>query len=456
MKPVVVIIGRPNLGKATLFNRLTKTNAALVDDVPGITRDRHYGDAKWNRIPFTVVDTGGFMGDDDDIFMGNIRFQIEQAVAEADAVMLVFDGKYGFSPFDRDMMEFLREAPPKVYYLVNKIDGPERQDEIYDFHVLGLEKLYPVSGAHGFGLRDFLDDLVEGLPESGDDLGRDMVKVAVVGKPNVGKSTLINRILGEERVIVSEVPGTTRSSLDVICHKGGRDYLMIDTAGLRKKSKTYEKIEKFSAIKTLKSLDRCDVALILVDAVQGLRQQDITIAGYALERGCGCVFLINKWDLAKKGEKTAKDFYDDLKYSAKFLSFAPSLAISAHTGWRTSKIFDLIDDVYAQYSVSIKTGVLNRIIGKATSRNEPSLHQGRRLKFNYATQIANCPPTFVCFVNFPKGVHFSYKRYLLNCIRREAGLDKTPLRLVFREKTGRTEFSRPKQRRGKRVKSWQK
>ncbi len=440
MKPVVVIIGRPNAGKSTLFNRLTRSRDAIVDDMPGVTRDRHYKDTAWNDRAFTVVDTGGFMVDQDDPFMEKIRFQIEQAVRHADAVVMILDGKGGLSPFDREMMPLLQSLDCPVFYLVNKIDGPEREADVYEFYRLGIENLYPVSAAHGYGINGFLDELAETLPETAPEPDRDMARIAVVGRPNAGKSTLINRVLGEDRLIVSDVPGTTRDSLDTVCERKGRTYLLIDTAGLRKKSRVREKIEKFSAVKTLQSLERCDVALILCDAVQGVGQQDITIAGYAYERGCGCIFLVNKWDVAKQQGWKPKPFFDDIRDEARFLSYAPVLTVSAKTGFNVQKVFDQIDAVYSQYCRRINTGTVNTIIERAVARNEPSLYRGRRLKFNYATQIAAKPPTFICFVNFPEGVHFSYQRYLVNCLRRETGLDNVPIRLYFREKTGRKEY----------------
>lgn len=436
MKPVVAIVGRPNVGKSTFFNRVTRTKDAIVDNFPGVTRDSIYRDAVWNDVEFTLVDTGGFAGGDEDDMTSKVRFQVRQSIDDADAIIMMLDGKGGVSPFDSDIIKLLRSVEKPVFYVVNKIDGDEKEINLYDFYSLGIEKPYPVSSEHGYGVPDFLDDLVSGIPCSVPGETQEITKVAVIGRPNAGKSSLINRILGKDRHIVSEIPGTTRDAVDSLCEIKGKPYLIIDTAGIRRKSKVSEKIEKFSIIKALKSLDRCDVALIIIDASEGITEQDISIAGYAFERGCGCIFLLNKWDTVEKGDKTKKKFIDQLRYDAKFLNFAPVMAISAKTGLGVAKIFNLVEEVYGQYQFRIGTGELNRVLEAAVSKTEPSLYKGKRLKFYYATQVSVKPPTFLCFVNYPDSVHFSYKRYLINRIREGAGLDKTPVQLIFRKREG--------------------
>ncbi|OQY52331.1 MAG: ribosome biogenesis GTPase Der [Desulfobacteraceae bacterium 4572_88] len=444
MKPVVAILGRPNVGKSTFFNRITRSKDAIVDNLPGVTRDRNYGDVRWDDTEFTVVDTGGFLGKDEDEFASQIHFQIRQAIEDADAIVLILDGKNGVSPFDTDLIEMLRGVIKPVFYAVNKIDGEGQEKNLYDFYELGIETLYPVSAEHGYGVMDFLDSLTAALPTFVSDASQDMTRVAVVGKPNVGKSSLINRILGENRLLVSDVPGTTRDAIDSLFTVSGKSYSLIDTAGIRRKKKVSRKLEKFSIIKALRSLARCDVALIVMDANEGITEQDINIAGYAYERGCGCIFLLNKWDIVEKDTHTMKRYRERLRMEAKFLSFAPIMSISALTGQRVPKIFSLVDEVYGQYSKRIGTGSLNKVMKLAMEKNEPSLHKGKRLKFYYSAQVSEKPPTFVCFVNYPDAVHFSYKRYLINQIREEAGLDKTPLRILFRQRTGRIEFGKKK------------
>jgi len=439
MKPIVAIVGRPNVGKSTFFNRVTRSRDALVDDFPGVTRDRHYADAQWDDVEFTLVDTGGFAGADD--FAADIRLQVQLAIEDADVIVLLLDGKQGVSPYDREIVAILRSVKKPVFYGVNKIDGAEQEALLADFYRLGIEALYPLSAEHRYGFTDFLDALVNSLAaltgEASSDDKQQRIRLAVVGRPNVGKSSLINCILGQQRLLVSEIAGTTRDAIDTVCELNGKSYLLVDTAGIRRKGRVSHKLEKFSIIKALKSLERCDVALIVMDAAEGVTEQDVSIAGYAVERGCGCILLLNKWDRVEKDSRTAKQYQERLKEQAKFIKFAPSLTISALTGQRVGKIFQRVDEVYEQYARRIPTGQLNRFLERAIAKNEPSLHRGKRIKFYYAAQISTRPPTIVCFVNYPAAVHFSYKRYLINQLRQETGLDKTPIRIIFRQREGR-------------------
>ena len=439
MKPIVAIVGRPNVGKSTLFNRITRTRDAIVDDLPGVTRDRNFGDARWNDKLFTLIDTGGFAEGDDDAFAPHIRQQVFQAIEEADAVVLVLDGKGGASPFDNDLIQNLRAMDKPVFYVVNKIDGESQEKALFEFYALGLDPLYPVSAEHGYGVADFLDELTAAFSQaSAQDEHPDAVRIAVIGKPNAGKSSLINAILGEERLVVSDVAGATRDAIDTVLVREGRQYALIDTAGIRRKGKVSLRLEKFSIVKALRSLERCHVALIVIDAEQGISDQDARIAGYAHDRGCGVVFLFNKWDLVDNRDgKALKRMTEELRMNAKFLSFSPVMTVSAKTRQRISKIFPMVDDVYAQFAIRITTGQLNKVMEQALVRTPPSLHKGKRLKFYYATQVSTRPPTFVSFVNFPDAVHFSYQRYLVNQIRESFGLDKTPLRLLLRQRTGK-------------------
>ncbi|MCG8564438.1 MAG: ribosome biogenesis GTPase Der [Desulfobacterales bacterium] len=443
MKPVVALIGRPNVGKSTLFNRITRSRQAIVDDMPGVTRDRHYADAKWNDKPFTLIDTGGFLSSDDDYFADQIKAQLTVAVEQADALVFILDGRAGLSPYDQELADFLRRTGKPVFFLVNKIESGRQEDELGEFYSLGIDSFYTVSGEHGLGVGDFLDDLVADFPESpSEDEDEDApIRIAIVGRPNVGKSSLANRMFGEKRVVVNPKAGTTRDAIELSVTHKGQEFVLVDTAGIRRKGKVREKLEKYSILKSLQSLDDCDVALILIDSEEGITDQDITIAGYAEKRGCGAIFLLNKWDLVDKSLKGEKEFMKDLRHMAKFLSYAPAMTISAKTGQRCHKILDMVKKVYGEYCYRINTGTLNRIIEDATYREEPSLYKGKRLRFFYSTQVASKPPSFVCFVNFPKGVHFSYKRYLLNQLRQMIPLSVTPIRLFFREKSGRMEFS---------------
>ncbi|MCK5696451.1 MAG: ribosome biogenesis GTPase Der [Desulfobacula sp.] len=443
MKPVVALLGRPNVGKSTLFNRIIRSRRALVDDFPGVTRDRHYADAKWDDVEFTVIDTGGFLSSDDDYFASQIKDQLTAAADQADVLIFIMDGRAGLSPYDRELADFLRRMSKPVFYLINKIESYKQHDELSEFYSLGIDYFYKISAEHGIGVGDFLNDLVEALPEyeqeEEDEDSR--IKIAIVGRPNVGKSSLANRLFGEQRVVVNEKAGTTRDAIELSVEHKGRQFILVDTAGIRRKGKVTRKIEKFSILKSLKSLDECDVALILIDSDEGITDQDITIAGYAEDRGCGAMFLLNKWDLLDKDRKSIKKYMADLRYKSKFLSYAPAMTISALTGQRCHKILDEVVKIYKEYCHRINTGVLNRIIEDAVYREEPSLHKGKRLKFFYSTQVATKPPCFVCFVNFSKAVHFSYKRYLINQLRQMIPLKLTPIKFYFREKTGKIKFS---------------
>ncbi len=446
MKPVVAIVGRPNAGKSTLFNRLTRTRDALVDSVAGVTRDRHYGSASFNNVDFTVIDTGGFYFSDSDQFVQKTHDQVRYAITDADAIIALFDGAQGISPHDHDIVDLLRTTTKPVFFAVNKMDHIKREDSLADFYSFGIEEVFPVSAEHGHGIYELLEKVVGALPQSAPEENGEAIRLAIIGRPNVGKSSLVNRILGEERVIVSEVPGTTRDAIDTRVEVNGQKYLLIDTAGIRRKAKVHEKLEKYAVVKAMDAIARCDVALILIDAADGIVEQDIKIAGYAYEKGRACIFLLNKWDLVEKGDHTFKKYKEDLQYQASYMSYAPFLTISALTGRRVPKIFEAIETVYTQFSHQSATGPLNRIIQNATEQTEPSMFRGRRLKFFYATQIATKPPTFVCFVNYPEGVHFSYQRYLVNRIRESLGLDKVPIRLFLRKRGGEATHPRRKKK----------
>lgn len=437
MKPIVAIVGRPNVGKSTFFNRITRSRKALVDNSPGVTRDRNYGDAWWDEVSFTVVDTGGFSDFESEGFGHLVRYQVMQAIEEADAIVMLFDGKEGVTPVDRDLVHQLRRSSKPVFYAVNKIDGPRYESLLADFSVLGLDPLYPISAEDGYGVHDLMDALIDLLPRTSPELASDRIRLAVMGRPNVGKSSLINCMLGDERLVVSEIPGTTRDAVDTICRVNNREYVLIDTAGIRRKGRVRKKLEKFSVIKALRSLNRCDIALVMMDAPEGVTDQDGRIAGYALERGRACIILLNKWDLVKKDSTTAKTCVDAVRDQLKFLSFAPVLTISALTGQRVLKIFEWVDAVYEQYRTRISTGRLNRVFEEIINRHQPPAYRGRRIKFYYATQVSVAPPTFTCFVNYPEGVHFSYERYVINQLREALDLDWTPIRLILRKREKR-------------------
>ncbi len=435
MAPVIVIVGRPNVGKSTLFNRLSRSRDALVDDSPGITRDRLHASIYYEGIPLTLVDTGGFYDPGEDPLFTKVKDQVEMAIEEADGVIFMVDGRQGLMPGDEEIAEILRRSKKKVFLAVNKADGPEYDHLISDFYGTGVESVYPISAAHGYGVKSFMQDVVKGIPKSEPEKeNADQIRVAVLGKPNVGKSSLINRILGMERLVVSDLPGTTRDAVDILFSYRGKEYLLIDTAGIRRKAKVKEKIEKFSMIKALKTLTRCHVATILLDAAEGVSEQDARICGYAIEQGRGLVLAVNKWDLIKGNAQKRKMLDDEIDRELKFISFAPRVNLSAVTGERVMKLFDKIDLLYEQFSRRIGTGAVNRAIKEMIEKHPPPRVGRGKLNFFYATQARTRPPTFVIFVNRPETLHFSYKRFLINQLRTNFQLDFTPIKLIFRKK----------------------
>jgi GTP-binding protein len=435
MAATIVIVGRPNVGKSTLFNRLSRSRNALVDNIPGITRDRLYASIIFDRVPLTLVDTGGFEDLGQDPLLEKVKDQVQVAIKEADKVIFMVDGRQGIMPGDEELADFLRRSRKSLVLVANKIDGPELEHLTHDFHGLGMEPVYPASAAHGYGIKSFMQEIIKNLPESEmENQEPDHIRVAILGRPNSGKSSLINCILGLNRLVVSELPGTTRDAVDTIFTYRGEDYLLIDTAGIRRKAKVKKKIEKYSMIKALKSLDRCHVAAILLDAAEGVSEQDARIFGYALERGRGVVLVVNKWDLIKGNSRKSKDLDDSIDRQLQFISFAPRINLSALTGQRVMKLFDKINLVYDQFSSRISTSSLNSAIQKMIEKHPPPRIGRGRLKFLYATQPRTRPPTFVLFVNRPDMVHFSYERFLINQLRAHFQLEFTPIRLKFKRR----------------------
>ena len=435
MNTLIAIVGRPNVGKSTLFNRLTRTRAALVDDQPGITRDRLYASVEWESKGFTLVDTGGFDDSEDAPLLQGVRNQVVKAIEEADRILFIVDGRDGLMPGDEKIADVLRRSRKKVFLGVNKVDGAEHQHLTADFYSLGFDRVYAVSAEHGYGLAAFLEALTEDLEESAkEETPDDLTKVAIIGRPNVGKSSLINRIVGSDRLLVSELPGTTRDSVDIHFTLRGRNYVFIDTAGIRKKGRVKEKIEKFSVIKALQSLDRCHVALVLIDASEGVTDQDAHICGYAFERGRGVILAMNKWDLVKKDPEKKKHLANTLDRQMSFLSFAPQLYVSALTGEKVKNLFEKINLLHGQLFRRVDTSVVNKALTGMVQKNPPPKMGRGRLKFFYATQTGVMPPSFALFVNRPDLVHFTYERYLLNQFREKLELNEVPIRLKFKKK----------------------
>ncbi|NQS70852.1 MAG: ribosome biogenesis GTPase Der [Desulfobulbaceae bacterium] len=436
---LIALIGRPNVGKSTLFNRLTRRRDALVDPTPGVTRDRHYAQIEWEGHAFTLVDTGGIEGDDD--AMGShIREQAMLAVEEADIIFFLMDGREGVLPGDVEIAAILRRSQKTVFYIVNKIDSAAQEETLLSpFWELGAEQLWPLSADHGHGFDRLMSALPPHLNQEAehDPLPENTLRVAFLGRPNVGKSSLINAIIGETRMLVSDVPGTTRDAVDTRLSYGQYSYLLIDTAGIRRKGKTRDKLEKFSVLKTLRAIGRCDIALVLLDAAEGITDQDAKVISYTQEQGRALMVLINKWDLLENDRKRQLQLLDEVRMALRFIPFAPVLKVSAHTGIGIKRLFPEMGKVQRQFHQRFPTAALNRLLTEAVAQHEPPFHRGRRLKFYYTSQLATAPPRFVVVTNDPKGIHFSYQRYLINCFREGLGLDRVPVQLFFRERSGR-------------------
>lgn len=436
-KPVVAIVGRPNVGKSTLFNKIVGKRIAIVEDTPGVTRDRLYAETEWNGKTFTLIDTGGIEPVSNDRILTEMRNQSQVAIDTADVIVLVVDVREGMTATDKDVANMLLRSQKPVLIACNKCDTPgDPPLQMYDFYNLSLGDPIPVSGVHGSGVGDLLDEICNHFPEYTDDEeDEDVIKIAVVGKPNAGKSSLINRILGENRVIVSPIAGTTRDSIDTHYEKDGDKFLIIDTAGMRKRSKVEEDIERFSVIRALNAVDRADVVLIMIDATEGVTEQDTKIAGYAHEQGKASLIVVNKWDLIEKDTKTMSNFRLDVQDGLSYMLYAPVLFISAKTGQRVDKLFEMAKYVANQNAMRISTGMLNDVINDATNRVQPPSDKGKRLKIFYITQASVKPPTFVLFVNDKKLAHFSYIRYLENQLRNTFGFEGTPIRFIIRERS---------------------
>jgi GTP-binding protein len=444
MKPIVAIVGRPNVGKSTLFNRLLGHRRAMVDDTPGVTRDRNYANINRFEKPFILIDTGGFEPVTEDRLLQQMREQSKLAMEEADVIIFMMDARSGLTPADIEVANMLRRVRKPVFYVVNKVDGDKLENESAEFYSLGIGELYTISAEHNRGVGDLIENLLEVFPDAEPhEADEEITKIAVVGRPNVGKSSLVNRLLGFERVVANPTAGTTRDSIDTLFTCNKRPYLLIDTAGIRRKGKTTEKLEKYSVVDALRSIERADVVLVVLSAEDGVTEQDERIAGYVHEAGKGCVFVVNKWDVIEKGNSTMGVYVDKVRDGFKYLAYAPILFVSAQSGQRIGKVIATVDEVMEQYSRRVTTADLNRIFSEATESHHAPLAHGRRVKFYFATQVATRPPSFVIFTNQPDSIHFSYERYLINRFREAFGFDGTPLRLMFRGRDKNNSTRRP-------------
>jgi len=432
---IVAIVGRPNVGKSTLFNTLTRSRDALVDDRPGVTRDRISRKIVYDGVPINLIDTGGFEEGAEDTLSEMVKKQVERAIDEADKIIFLLDAREGITPLDEELANMIRKKGKEVIVAANKVDSSKQEALAFEFYKLGLGKVFPISALHRRGIRELMKEVISGLSrEISPEEEEEEIKVAIIGRPNVGKSSFVNKVLGEERLIVSEIPGTTRDSVDTPVSFMGRRYLLIDTAGIRRKSRVNEKLEKFSVIKALNSLDRCDVAVIMIDATEGATDQDAHLCGYAFEREKGIVIVVNKWDLIKRDQEKIRRMMDSLERRLKFVSYAPRINISALTGENIELVFKKINLVYDQMKRRIKTSLINKAIREILENHPPPSKGRKRLKLFYATQIDIMPPTFVIFVNYPELVTTPYKRFLMNQLRISLGIENSPIKLIFRER----------------------
>ncbi|HNR03788.1 MAG TPA: ribosome biogenesis GTPase Der [Bacillota bacterium] len=434
-KSIVAIVGRPNVGKSTLFNKLAGKRISIVEDHPGVTRDRIYTEVQWQDRAFTLIDTGGIEPHSEDLMLKQMKQQAEVAIETAEVIVFLVDGQEGITPSDREVANLLRRTRKKIILAVNKIDAPKYKDNIYEFYNLGLGEPMGISSGQALGLGDLLDEIINNLlPEEEEVYDEYTIKVAVVGKPNVGKSSLVNKILGEQRVIVSDVPGTTRDAIDTPFTVGEDKYVFIDTAGMRKRGKVFESIERYSVIRSLTAIERADVCLMLIDGKEGVSEQDSKIAGYIHDQGKAAVIIVNKWDIVEKDDKTIDKYKADIRNELSFMEYAPILFVSALTGQRVNKVLELVNHVSNQHAMRISTGMLNDVINEAVLTNQPTVSGGRRFKIYYATQVSIKPPAFALFVNEPSLMHFSYQRYLENQIRKAFSFEGTPVRFLLRKK----------------------
>ncbi|AEF17121.1 MULTISPECIES: ribosome biogenesis GTPase Der [Thermoanaerobacterium] len=433
--PMVGIVGRPNVGKSTLFNKITGQRISIVEDQPGVTRDRIYFETEWMDKRFILVDTGGLEPDSEDEFFSKIKMQVEAALKTVDLILFVIDGKEGVSPVDEDIAAMLRKSRKKVLLVLNKVDNfKEMPISYYDSMRLGFGEPIAISASNGLGIGDLLDEVIENIPDHIDEYDEETIKISFIGKPNVGKSSLVNKILGEERAIVSDIPGTTRDALDTYFEKDDRKYVIIDTAGMRKKGRIEDKIERYSVLRALAAIDRSDICILVIDATEGPTEQDTKIAGYAFEQNKAMIIAVNKWDLIEKDNSTVNEYTKLIREKFSFMSFAPITYISAKTGQRLNKLFELINSVWGEYNKRISTGTLNNVISEALLINPPPAEKGRVLKVYYMTQFGIKPPSFAVFVNDPEIMHFSYVRFIENTLRDNFGFEGVPLKIEVRKK----------------------